>query len=339
MDTKRANSQAHDKTLAALAIDEDSSTQAAIAKKAPPATKQSARNTESLGLSSTMSGKNASSDVGQQARSFQLENIQQLSGQSMSTSTSDADGAVSLAFLMSLNLNFTPEQLRLLKAHTQEHSAADATPVASALSDGKASDPASIDRPVHDTMTASSTSSKSRSLSSAKSTSVSITASAALAKASPAATASQFTPIVSASSGSLRLDLPPKTKGSVLQAPSTHQVTQSGTAKSNLPISLSESEPGISTNASRTAHPSVPDRVSALVISRSEMLRQQREMIIGSQVYKNRYSHVAGSLVAEFGGSSSSACPKPAGQACCFISSTKRTSDCIRTSRSERYCD
>jgi hypothetical protein len=40
---------------------------------------------------------------------------------------------------------------------------------------------------------------------------------------------------------------------------------------------------------------SVP--LSASTLPRSEALRKQREMIIGSQIYKNRYSHTAGSLV------------------------------------------
>lgn len=38
----------------------------------------------------------------------------------------------------------------------------------------------------------------------------------------------------------------------------------------------------------------------AIATSQSDMLRRQREMIIGTQVYKNRYSHAAGSLVDSF---------------------------------------
>ena len=298
--TNDVSSQAHDKTTAAPASEKTSSPQAAIAKTAPQVTRQSAQNTETLRLSSIKSKEDTNANADKQSRSSQLESVYQLSGKSVPTSTPETNGAVPLAFLMSLNLNFTPEQLSQLKAHAKTHSAPNTKLSASPLSNDEVSGQILNDDSVAGAMAVSPTSSEAPPSSRAKSTSVSTTASAALAKVSPAATASQDPPVASALSAPSKADKLPKEKTSSLQAPSIRKVTQSDTAKSSNPIGLTELQPDVSTNATRTTFSLDSNRVSAPTTSRSEILRQQREMIIGSQVYKNRYSHVAGSLVDKF---------------------------------------
>ena len=291
MATRGADLQAPRKILPAPDINKASSSQADTARTAPQMTEQSAQDTESSGVSSTISENLASSYVGQQTPSFRRENVQQSSGQSITMSTPDASRAVSLAFLMSLNLNFTPEQLRLLKAHTQPHPALDTTPATPTLH--KVPGPTSVDHPVDHAMAVSSSSSKAAS--------VSAMTSSTLPKVTSAALESQVSPVASALSASLKSVLRPDETGSGLQAAATNQATKSAAVKSGTITNCTKPQLFSSTPAPRATYPSVPNRVSATAISRSEMLREHREMIIGSQVYRNRYSHVAGSLVDKFG--------------------------------------
>lgn len=159
-------------------------------------------------------------------------------------------GSVSVAYLISLGIKISLEQLRAIAAQNQKvnHANEDAT---------------SMDRPIKETSPAK----KQNLPNSANSTTVD-------AKDGVKAPETQ-SPLVS--------------KASKSTIPTAHTAPSLTTAKENIVPTVVNPFAGKS-----------PSEEIAYPTSRSDMLRRQREMIIGSQVYKNRYSQVAGILVDSF---------------------------------------
>ena len=161
---------------------------------------------------------------------------------------------VSLAYLMSLNIGFTPEHLRLLKISPQDASMRSETPE---LLEKEPLSSSSVGRPRDATETSVSSASIPR------------------------------TPLVDyASSSSDSTPASPQPSKNVPVATNRRD-------PSTLPVMTKEQTQDLVMN------PITSSEISSAV-PRSETLRRQREMIIGSQVYRNRYSHVAGSLVDRF---------------------------------------
>lgn len=247
------------------------------------------------------------------------------------TTPSDS-GAVSLAYLMSLNIGFTPEQIRLLTDHSRGAPAIKTAPETPASPEQR---PLSLSSPGRhlDAIPippAPTTSPKAPLVSYASSSSDSAPNSPVLSKHVPAATIN-VTPFVPPISTEGR-EKGPETKArapgiatvgkslplSTIGPPglSDRSMPKSGSksietlVSGNGPTSSKETHigpikftlprPSTSSAAISQHNPLLPGAPSASATSRSEALRQQREMIIGSEVYRNRYSHVAGSLVDKF---------------------------------------
>ena len=160
------------------------------------------------------------------------------------------DASVSVAFLMSLGVNFTQEQLRALTAHAQEGTPVVKTSVANNQNITKP--PAAQDKIVVNAVKA-------------------FVADDRKVVESPTA---QDQIVANAGEISSAND----------QTGSSPPAAQDQSAKNVVDMSAVHAD---------------NDRPT-ITISRSDMLRRQRDMIIGSQVYKNRYSHAAGSLVESF---------------------------------------
>ena len=160
------------------------------------------------------------------------------------------DGSVSVAFLMSLGIKFSQEQLHALTAQIQQGT--DAT-VTSITNDTKITE-------------------------------------SALAKGQTSATIAKSS-VAKSEESTETLDAQDQTVTNIVQ--------KSGANDQNGPEPSPAQEQTVPAMINPFAAKPHGEKL-AIATSRSDMLRRQREMIIGTQVYKNRFSHAAGSLVDSF---------------------------------------